>query len=247
MRKPANPIPALSPSDIARFWSKVERRGPDECWPWLGTQATRGGYGRFQIGRRLLVASRVAFLLQHGIDEPDLFVCHTCDNPPCCNGAHLFLGTPAENTADAKSKQRLRGGVGERHGSRTQPDSRARGERVGGARLTADAVAEIRRLYADGLTQAAIGARFGVTRECIGRITRAERWKHLGGESLSDPQRRVIKGERQGSAKLTEGQVLEIRSLYASHLYTYQKLAERYGVSPAAVRFIVTRRTWAHI
>ena len=91
-----------------RFWSKVDRRGPDECWPWTAhTQAK--GYGTFGIGNRPYPAHRVAYELTHGV-VPDtrIFVCHSCDTPGCCNPAHLFLGSHDDNMADMKAKRRAR-------------------------------------------------------------------------------------------------------------------------------------------
>lgn len=89
------------------FWSKIDRSGgPDSCWPWKAYR-TIDGYG--QIGRfqRILRAHRVAWELTNGPIPPNIFVCHRCDNPPCCNPAHLFLGSVQENNLDMARKGRV--------------------------------------------------------------------------------------------------------------------------------------------
>ena len=108
----ARPIPLpLSPAREALFWSKVEMRGPDECWPWLARRH-EAGYGLFHIGRRAYRAHRLAFALSTGASPArDLMICHSCDYPPCCNPLHLFAGTPSDNTWDAYKKGRVRPSV----------------------------------------------------------------------------------------------------------------------------------------
>lgn len=93
-----------------RFSSKVDRSGgPAACWPWKGAWRTEKGYGRILKDRRkgrALRAHRVAWELAHGPIPLGLCVCHACDNPPCCNPAHLFLGTMLDNNRDRDAKDR---------------------------------------------------------------------------------------------------------------------------------------------
>lgn len=89
-----------------RFWTKVDRRGPDECWPWQGS--TDGRYGEFWADGRKTKAHRVAWELANGRPFPEgLHACHTCDNPPCVNPEHIFPATHQENLQDAERKGRL--------------------------------------------------------------------------------------------------------------------------------------------
>src|SRR5688572_12699995 len=93
------------------FWAKVQRGKPDECWPWTGGGMPQG-YGHFQTGsgtdgtRKTWKAHRYAWTLLVGPIPDGLHLCHHCDNPPCVNPAHMFIGTHRENNADKVAKMR---------------------------------------------------------------------------------------------------------------------------------------------
>lgn len=145
-----------------RFWLKVEKRGPDECWEWNAFRKPEG-YGQLSLrGDRTVLAHRVAWDLTHGPIPEGLFVCHHCDNPPCVNPAHLFLGTNAENVRDSTGKGR-----------------HSRGAKNGRSKLTRDSVLEARARYAAGETQPALAAEFGVTSSVLSKAVRGKTWRHL--------------------------------------------------------------------
>jgi hypothetical protein len=90
-----------------RFWARVDVRGPDECWLWLGGK-TSGGYGQFTMNGKRRSAHVASWVLSHGEPFPEGKIgCHSCDNPPCVNPAHVWPGTMRENALDAVAKGRL--------------------------------------------------------------------------------------------------------------------------------------------
>lgn len=148
-----------------RFWPSVDTSGgPEACWPWKGCRKP-AGYGLVRDSGRTIVAHHAAFFLTHG-RWPDSLVCHRCDNPPCCNPAHLFEGTQAQNMEDMKAKGRGRGHT-------------AYGEENPAAKFREDDIRKMRQLAAAGHTYAAIGRQFGVDSYTVSRIVRRLRWAHV--------------------------------------------------------------------
>jgi hypothetical protein len=90
-----------------RFWEKVDRRGPDQCWLWTAA-LTGNGYGVIRLDTHLprVQAHRASWMLSNGPIPDGLWVLHRCDTPRCVNPAHLFLGTRADNVQDMIAKGR---------------------------------------------------------------------------------------------------------------------------------------------
>lgn len=148
-----------------RFWAKVDRQGPEECWEWTAAKLPTG-YGLIGVDRhgRLGYAHRVSYQMAYGGAIPEgLYVCHRCDNPSCVNPAHLFPGTHQDNMDDRTSNGR-------------QP----RGEDHATSKLTEKQVREIRLLYATGTgSYRGLGRLYGIGPTGIRRVVNRVTWKHV--------------------------------------------------------------------
>lgn len=145
----------------ARFWRRVDKSGGEHaCWPWMAGR-NLSGYGKFAYSHdRTHAAHKYAYELTYGPVPDGMFVCHRCDQPPCCNPAHLFAATPKENSADRDRKGRS-GTRGRRH------------EAV--CKLTLEQQVEIRRRVRAGERQTAVAREFGVDPSHVSRLSRYER------------------------------------------------------------------------
>lgn len=158
---------AASPEE--RFWAMVNKSGPvpahapelGPCWVWTG-HCNR--YGSFGLGRKIVRAHRFSWELAHGPIPDGLCVLHKCDNPPCTNPGHLFLGTQLDNARDRDRKGRLNSRVGERNPK---------------AKLTETEVLAIRAEYVPRYgALRAIARKYGVTPSAI-RWVVSEGWKSV--------------------------------------------------------------------
>jgi hypothetical protein len=151
-----------------RFWSKVAIGEPGECWEWQRSR-NADGYGQFKLasGESPQRASRVAWMLSFG-DIPDgLWVLHRCDNPPCCNPAHLFLGTAADNHADMRAKGRAAGYRHQNYLALVQ----------GVRHLTDEEIQLARHLHGQGASCRSIARRLNVAHTTISRLVNGTHWK----------------------------------------------------------------------
>jgi len=157
----------LTVSALQRFWGFIEQRGIDECWPWIGGAKATFGYGRFCVpGRSTMMAHRIVWMLTNG-QIPDATPCvlHDCptgDNPACCNPAHLWLGTLADNHLDCCAKRR-----------------HSFGSLNGRAKLTPELVLAIRREHQTTIrSYTRLAKKYGVGRTTIFHAVH-DSWKHV--------------------------------------------------------------------
>lgn len=156
-----------------RFFDKVIfPADPRGCWLWTGAPL-KSGYSRIIVKGKNYRAHRLSYLIHHG-DPGDLFVCHRCDNPPCVNPGHLFLGTPVDNSADRNKKHRV-----------------ANGRKISNTvKLTELLVLEIRSLWEKdgkqlrpgqrgGLNYSEIGRRFGISHVQARNVILRKNWAHI--------------------------------------------------------------------
>lgn len=152
---------SLRLSEAETFESRLKPNDATGCIEWQGAR-DKNGYGTLRSGGRDHKAHRLAYENANGAIPDGRLVCHSCDNPACCNPAHLFLGTSADNTRDMVTKGRS-----------------LRGSRSHNAKLTESDIPKIRALLASGISQQAIGSAFGVVQTVISRIHLRTTWSHV--------------------------------------------------------------------
>jgi len=151
MSDPLTQLPAVGVAE--HFWAKVDKRGPDECWPWLAAKS-RDGYGKLGLASHTLRAHRVAWWLANGPLPEGMCVCHHCDSVGCVNPSHLFLGTYADNAADMVQKGRQY------------------------SKLTEEDVRTIREEYAT-TTQKVLARKYGVAQPTVSQAILGDTWRSV--------------------------------------------------------------------
>lgn len=166
-----------------RFWRLVNRDGPlhellgTKCWLWLGGKIR--GYGHFWYKGKTVKAYRFSLGMVIKIPK-DKHVLHKCDNPPCVNPDHLFLGDYITNRQDCVSKGRQ--ARGEKHGSRTKPGSGAKGERITSSVLTEELVRKLRKEYVKGCKLRGtygLARKYDLHQATVWSAVSGSNWKHV--------------------------------------------------------------------
>lgn len=229
--------------DIERFWSYVDVQGPNNCWEWTGSRQ-RSGHGNIYLKGKVIKVHRLAYTIANGPIPDGLCVIHSCDNPPCCNDAHLSAETQGRNILDAYKR-----GLQPRYRGR-------RGEQVPSHKLTVAQVTDIRTLYVNGtFNQYELAEKFGVLQSNISQIIQLKTWKHVDAppdystdqlRNISKENHRIsLQGELSSSAKLTATDVRDIRALQGS--MSQLAISKIYKVSQSTIWLILSRKTWKHI
>jgi hypothetical protein len=206
-----------------RFWSKVDIRGQDECWNWIASCGSHK-YGQMMVNGKEDLAHRISWLLTYGENPAHLDVLHKCDNPPCVNPLHLFLGTAKDNAIDMVRKGR-------------QNCAPLRGEQVSNSKLTTKKVKEIRDRLAKGHKLSDIAKSFGVSYYTIWDVRKGRHWFHIPG---------AIPYKSKPRRKLNKENIQQIRQLLSSGEKQW-RIAQRFNVKCKTISDINCRKTWVYV
>ena len=157
---------ADKPKIFKRFWDKVDIKSRDECWTWLAAK-NQNGYGRFAYKGKARIATRVLWEIEHGVWPGHMCVLHHCDNPPCCNPRHLYLGTQKDNALDMYKRNRKVRKIGIEH-----PLSKLNDEKV------------IKILKDKNTCNYRLSLKYGVNSGTIYYIKMGWSWKHIDRSNL---------------------------------------------------------------
>lgn len=198
--------------ELARLFARctVTERG---CWEWNGPRYPNG-YAQTGKGS----GHRLVWKTTHGPIAPGLFVCHHCDNKPCINPAHLFLGTGKDNMQDCVKKGRI--AKGDTHGAHLHPERTLRGD------------AHPARLHPERMARG----------DANGSRLYPERRPRGDAHGLRIHPERRSAGEANGNAWITDAVVREIRAAYATGKFMYRPLAAMFGISSSQAWNIVNHK-----
>ena len=147
---------------LADVWNRIDVKEDNECWEWIGKK-NRGGYGVMCMDYKNRMVHRLVYADKIGPIPDGMCVCHTCDNPGCCNPSHMWIGTRGDNNTDRSRKGRTNYVV-------------TLGERHGGSVLTweqVDAIRNERRVSSRKLA-----AKYNVSHTTIQKVQRGETWNY---------------------------------------------------------------------
>lgn len=217
-----------------RFWTKVDKTGPNGCWVWLANKNNKG-YGMFSIsavvGKKL--AHRLSYEGAKGRIPKGRFVLHSCDNPACVNPDHLRIGNAKENVADMIERGR----------KVTTPMP---GMLNSQSRLTDEQVIAIRLAYLAGERRETIAPRYDISVLSVSDIIGGKSWRHLfgvnGAPSLAD-LKAVAASNTKSAAKITLETAREIRQRLANGEMG-KDLAVAYGIHKATISDIKLQKIW---
>lgn len=207
-----------------RFWTKVKKAAPDECWEWQANKNNKG-YGLFRPGGSApkKLAHRLSYEHAYGPIPSGMIILHRCDNPACVNPSHLLPGTHRDNMLDKAIK--------ERHGPQSV--------------LTARQVISLLRDYISGMPRKELARKYGLRESSLSSYTDGDAWRHLHGKhgcpTFEDLQ---AAKRRKPGAKITAEVAAEIRSRLAKGELG-KDLAVEYGLHKATISDIKLRKIWA--
>lgn len=214
-------------NSVLKFLSIIDSIPVNEhgCKIWcMGINSS--GYGNYSISDQTYSVHRLLFTTIHNRSYYGLVVRHKCDNRACCNIEHLEIGTQSENIMDASKKNRL-----------------LKGSQNNKSVFSEELVKEIRDQYPTKST-IELAKKYNTHPQTIRSLIIGRTWAHVPGAKPLMIYKRAL-GEKMGRSKLTNSQVLDIRSKYPK--IKAPKLAKEYGVGHAMIYNIIKRKNWTHI
>ncbi len=204
------------------------------CWVW-NKRRNAFGYGVFSYsinGKSFqILCHRYSWFIKNGEIFNNLFVLHRCDNPPCVNPEHLFLGTRLENSRDAKEKNRI-----------------VCGEKSWQSKITKNDVVNIFKLRKNKVHVFKISEKYGINASTVHKILSRKLWAHvpIPSELIVPKTKSKNPGSLHGAAKFNEKMILKMFVL-AKKGETVKNIAKKFNSYPPTISMILNRHRWKHV